>query len=296
MENHLVYSKMPWVWPTCLKIIFLKRKGFGDGYSHIPVRASMGSIKINREHLKSYINACNLNDDGTLPIFYPHVFTAPLQMAVVSHKDFPVSCLGILHYRNHIIQHRKIMADETLDVEVELVESRIVKQGVEFDYTIHLKSDGELVWESITTYLKKGRYGKNYSVSPNSDLIQPIGKPDNRIEHYIPAGIGKKYAKISSDFNPIHMSEILAKLFGYHKTVAHAFWAAGSGTGLLSEISYNAPIRVDMTFKGPLFTDSKSHIDTFHNKDFVRFDYYCGDNPRPSVNVKISSVKKGTHL
>jgi len=292
MKNELVYRKMPRVWPTCFKIIFLKRKGVNDDSAHIPVRAVIKNYRIDSEHLKRYIEVCGLTDDGALPILYPHVFTAPLQMAVVSHRDFPVSCLGILHYRNHIIQYRRIMADEELSVSVELVESRIIKQGAEFDYTIKITSGSELVWESITTYLKKGKFGKKYSASPLSDIIHPVEKAEQRIEHYIPDGIGKRYAKICGDFNPIHMSKMLARLFGYRATVAHAFWAAGSGAGLLSGINYDKPVRVDMTFKGPLFTGSRSHIETCRHRGDIRFDYYCGDNPRPSVNVKISRVKE----
>jgi len=296
MENELIYTKMPGVFSTCIKIIFLRRSGFYPGYNLPRISASAENITIDKGKLKRYIEICGLKDDGMLPLLYPHVFTAPLQMAVVSHKNFPVSCLGILHYRNHIIQHRPINADEILRIEVELTESRIVRQGVEIDYTIHVTSEDEPVWESVTTYLKKGKFGTESQESPDSNVIQSAADAVHYADFYIPDNIGNEYSKVCSDYNPIHLSKAVAKLFGYKGKVAHAMWAAACSMGSLPEISTDKPVRIDLAFKGPLFAGDKSYIKTSRTDDYIRFDYYCGDNRRPCINGKMSYVDKGTHL
>lgn len=296
VHEKLIFRKMPGVFSSCLRIIFLRRNGFKPGDNLLPIKAVMANITVDKKKLKEYIDICGLKDDGNLPLLYPHVFTAPMQMAIVSHRNFPVSCLGILHYRNHIIRHRPIGADEILNIEVELTEHRIVRQGLESDYIIKVKSGDELVWESITTYMKKGRFGSEYRNSPNSDLIQPMTAAGNTTDLFIPENIGRKYAKICSDYNPIHLSKTIARLLGYRKRVAHAMWAVANGMSVLPEPDPAKTVRVDLIFKGPLFVGSKSHLKTEKTDDSTRFDYYCGDNPRPGISGKVSYVKKGTRL
>ena len=118
----------------------------------------------------------------------------------------------------------------------------------------------------------------------------------NKIDLYIPENIGKKYAKICSDFNPIHISKTAAKLSGFKRDIAHAMWATANAMSKLHIDISSQPVRVDLAFKGPLFLDSHSHMTEFHGDDYIRFDYYCGDNSRPSINGQITYIKKGTHL
>ena len=181
-------------------------------------------------------------------------------------------------------------------MEVKLTEKRIVKQGIEFDFTIVLTIAGEKVWESITTWLKQGKFGKEYDDSPNADLLKTDPEMPRFKELEIPRGIGKKYAKITGDYNPIHMSKLLAPLFGLKRDVAHAMWACANAMAHLPELPSNKALRIDFAFKGPLFLDNKSHIKVKEGEDKIRFDYYCGDNERPGINGGISLIEPGTEL
>jgi len=296
MPTLLEYKTIPGMLPIFMKILFSRKKGFRPGDSFPQIKAVVRGYSINSEKLAAYRDICELENDGYLPILYPHVFTAPLHMAMLAHKDFPIPLMGMLHYRNHHIQHRPIRDNEVLDVEVSLAEHRIVRQGFEFDYTIRVESNGELVWNSITTYLKQGRFGTDYDSSPRADLIDPIKDGVNVSESVIPENIGKMYAKICSDYNPIHMSKFAAKLFGFKRDIAHAMWATALSIGKLYLKTGDKPVRVDLGFKGPLFIGSKSRILKSVNKDFTRFDYYIGGNDKPCIVGKISSVKKGGDL
>lgn len=296
MKHHIVYKKIPGVFLSYLKMLIYRRKGFKPGDTLPRIKVSVHNISVNKEKLKKYMAICEFKDNGFLPLLYPHVFSAPKHMTILSHKLFPIPVMGTLHYRNHSIQHRLIRIDEALDIDVELVESRIVKQGLEIDYTIQVKTEGELVWESITTYLKKGKFGKDFQISSNSDIIIPMSENVEKIDLYIPENIGKKYARICSDYNPIHISKTVAKLSGFKRDIAHAMWATANAMSKLHIDISSHPIRVDLVFKGPLFLDSHSHILTAQSSEVTRFDYYCGDNPRPSINGQISYVENGTHL
>lgn len=296
MKHHIVYKKIPGVFLSYLKMLIYRRRGFKPGDTLPKIKVSVNNISVNKDRLKKYMEICGFKDNGFIPLLYPHVFSAPKHMAILSHKLFPIPVMGTLHFRNHSIQHRPIRIDEALDIDVELIESRIVKQGLEFDYTIQVRTDGELVWESITTYLKKGKFGTDYQTSPNSDIIKLMPETADKIDLYIPENIGKRYARICSDYNPIHISRTAAKLSGFKRDIAHAMWATANAISKLHIDILSQPVRVDLVFKGPLFLDSHSHMTAFQGDEMIRFDYYCGDNPRPSINGQISYIEKGTHL
>ena len=290
METVLEYEKIPGGVSTFLKSLksLFRKKKFKNGDEFPQMTARVKNISPDPGKLQSYIEVCRLEDDGTLPILYPHVFTGSLQMSIFTNDKFPLPLIGMLHQRNHIMQIRPVRSDEVLDIEVALGEHRVVKQGLEFDYTIKVESEGELLWHSISTYLRPGRFGSDFQISPRSSLIDVMPKGEKFMEFLIPKFIGRKYAWICSDFNPIHFSKSAAKLAGFKRNIAHAMWASSYITGKLNLKKYDGPVRVDLAFKGPLFIESNSCVMRSSEKDSVRFDYYIEGNDRPCIAGKVS--------
>lgn len=296
MATVIEYDSIPGVLPVYAKMLFTRKKGFKPGDSFPRIKAVVKNVTIDKDKLKAYREICELENDGNLPVLYPHVFTAPLHMAILANREFPIPLAGMLHYRNHSIQHRPIGEDEKLDVEVALDEHRIVKQGFEFDYTITITSGGEVVWNSITTYLKQGKFGKEFKPSPRSEIVQPQPDAARFYDHFIPEKIGRRYAKICSDYNPIHISKTLAKLMGFKRDIAHAMWATSLSIGKVGYRNDKGAVRIDLGFKSPLVIGNKSYITKADIKDYTRFDYILEGSSKPSVIGKISYAKKGSSL
>jgi acyl dehydratase len=67
----------------------------------------------------------------------------------------------------------------------------------------------------------------------------------------IDGDVGRRYGKVSGDVNPIHMSGLSAKAFGFPKAIAHGMWTmARSLAGLQSQLP--PEVDVDVAFKTPL--------------------------------------------
>lgn len=290
------YDKAPGIWGSYLKVLTVRRKGLKPGQTIPNLKGILPKFQIDKDHLTAYNKACGLENNEIMPVLYPHVIASSIYMNLLTDKIFPFGLVGSLHLRNHIIQHRQIHIDEIFDIEVEVIEQRIVKQGMEFDFTISIIIDGKRIWESISTWLTRGKFGKEYETTPNAEILTTESEAQHFADLYIPEKIGKTYAKITLDYNPIHISKTLAPLFGMKRDVAHAMWATGQALGVLDFISYDKPVRIDLAFKGPLFLDNKSHIKTIEKNKNLHFDYYCSDNDRPSINGKISYVNRDEHL
>jgi acyl dehydratase len=58
-------------------------------------------------------------------------------------------------------------------------------------------------------------------------LLEKIGEKTFRV----PKTVGKEYANLCNDYNPIHISTIAAKLFGFKSAIAHGMWVVGNVMG-----------------------------------------------------------------
>ena len=118
---------------------------------------------------------------------------------------------------------------ELVDVECRVRELRPHRKGHTFEaVSTILAQDGEIIATDVSTYLAKGTSssGSSSSSSPSSAVGSPAGASDQRSDRRdfapprptarwsLPADTGRRYAEVSGDVNPIHMSGLSAKAFG----------------------------------------------------------------------------------
>ncbi len=71
----------------------------------------------------------------------------------------------------------------------------------------------------------------------------------------VPADIGRRYAAVSGDRNPIHLSKLTARLFGFPRAIAHGMWLAARTLAVLEGRLPDAGT-VDVAFKAPVLLPS----------------------------------------
>jgi len=248
------------------------------------------------EKIQAYREACGFGNDGKLPLLYPHVFTSAMHIHMIADKEFPMSALGAVHARNHIIQRRLIAEDEKVDLVCSLGEARILKPGLEVDVTTKVIASDTCVWESISSYLFRGnKFGPVGTVSPLS-AFDELAVPTIKAQWHVPPDMGRRYAKITGDYNPIHISKVLAKLFGFKRDIIHGMWALAKCLAHLQDLDCEKSLRLDVAFKGPVFMDSDCFMKGHEIPGGYRFDLYCGNNPRPSITGKVHAVDASESL
>jgi acyl dehydratase len=116
--------------------------------------------------------------------------------------------------------------------------------------------DGEIVWTEASTYLHR-----DSAPSPaRTDTPSPArgggqGGGFNALWR-IPRNIGRRYAAVSGDVNPIHLNPLVARLFGFRRAIAHGMWlkarclAAFEGRlpdALTAEVEFKSPLLLPST-------------------------------------------------
>lgn len=173
-------------------------------------------------HLAVYTDVCGFGYTSRLPATYPHLAAFGLQMTLMADRSFPFAPVGLVHLRNTIRQHRPIEVTETLDVEVGAADLRPHPKGGLVDLRTEVSSGGDLVWEETMTLLARGRSGagEETMTPPLRDVETPTGP----VRWRLPADLGRRYAAVSGDRNPIHLFGLTAKAFGFARPIAHGMW------------------------------------------------------------------------
>ena len=204
------------------------------------------AVVIDREHLARYDRVCGFRLADVLPATYPHVLAAPLAMRLMSTPDFPFPLAGLVHVANRITVRRPLDAGSRLDLSVRAAGLRPHDRGQQFDVISSAAVDGEEAWRGVSTYLRKDRPG----AGGGSRGDQPPG-PAATARWRVPARVGRDYAAVSGDHNPIHTSRLGARLFGFPRPIAHGMWSKARCLAALDG-RLPAGYSVDVAFKLPV--------------------------------------------
>lgn len=291
----LHFDQKPANGKAMFKALVLPRAGFDSSVGLPNIKATWEGAVADTRELNEYLQTLSLEKHDYLPILYPHVMAGSMHMNMLSHKSFPIRLLGSVHLKNRIVQHKAIADDAIMEIRSEIGAYRLVEKGVEFDFTTDAYVQGEKVWEEISTYFQAGKFGgKENPSSEKSFELESLNQPQESGSWHVPNNRGKKYAKITGDYNPIHMSPIAAKLFGFKRDIAHGFGVLAEAIEYSSAIEQAGGIekslQVDVVFKGPVFLDSDVSIKQNKEQDQNRFDVYCGSNPKPSICGSVKAV------
>jgi len=291
------YDQAPGFGAQYLKFFVKGKKRFSERPTALTTGAVVKGLRADRDKVGRYREACGYDADGALPLLYPHILTSSMHMSLMARDTFPLSPLGAVHARNHILQRRPLPEDGAYDLRCTMDYSafRVVKQGAEADIVTEVSQDGEKIWESVSTYLFRGKFGEA-EAPPALAQLPELGSPDHDAEWAIPKYMGKRYAKITGDYNPIHINKYAAKLFGFPRDIIHGMWNLARAVNHVPPLDDGGARRLDALFKGPAFIGSAMKLQAETGADARRFDCFCGDNPRPVIVGRYSLAPAGESL
>jgi hypothetical protein len=205
--------------PGAGKLPFLGRGGRGDDVPEVTLK--LEDVVVDRDRLAAYNRVCSFPLRDQLPPTYPHILAFPLHLKLMTDSRFPFPALGLVHVANEIVQHRPIRATEELEIGVHATPLESHPRGRQFTLRTEARAGGELVWEEGSTILKRGGESSDEGDKPRSE---PPSELPVTATWRLPGDLGRRYASVSGDMNPIHMHSLSAKAFGFPTAIAHGMW------------------------------------------------------------------------
>jgi acyl dehydratase len=241
-------------------------------------------IAVDRRRLAAYDRVCGFQLGDTLPATYPHVLAFPLAMELMASGSFPFGVLGLVHVGNAIEQLRPLDAAEPLDLHLWAERLAEHRRGRTVDIVAEGYVDGELAWRDRSTYLHREsqRNGPEPTAQRNGpDPLQATAEWD------VPGDIGRRYAGVSGDRNPIHLHGLAAKLFGQKAAIAHGMWTKARCVAALQG-HLPAAFSVDVAFKLPVLLPAKVAFSSWADGEVRRFALRDARSGRPHVEGSVS--------
>lgn len=277
----MVMSELPSM-PALLGKAAFKSGSYQTGDALPGLSTQVNDLVISTQHLAAYKNLCGFSANGNLPATYLHMLAFPLFLQILTQQDFPIQAMGQVHLRNQISVLEAFDSQQPLSMTAAVGGSVLSSRGLEWDIDVTAAIDNQVVWSSNSTFLHRCKTDVKQKRRP---VISHQGEP----QHWAVAGdIGRRYARISGDYNPIHLSDITAKLFGFKQAIAHGMWSKARCLADLQDQLPDAGYSVAVNFHRPLFLPSKV---LFFNKQLVgktRFSLYNQEGDQAHLDGLIS--------
>jgi acyl dehydratase len=266
------FAGLPSMVPAFVRVLLSKKPYIASTGTVIkPIELEARRVKLSAAHLQRYREICGVPAGAGLPPAYLHALAMPMHMQLFIAGGFPVKVLGLIHLRNTIRVYRAIDVKLPLRLSVHFDTQRLTDVGQEYDFTTRYEREGELVWEEVSTMFARGNAppkaegGKRPSIERS--LHPQEGTETQTLD--IAENTGWRYARVSGDFNPIHLTARTAEMFGFKQPVAHGMWSLGRCLGAAAAHLPAEGIQVDTQFKLPVYLPSQALARTWKADDGV---------------------------
>ena len=220
-------------------------------------------IAVDRDHLAEYGLVCGFGLRDELPLTYPHVLSFGMSVQLMTDPGFPFPLVGLVHVANSIEQRRPLLVTDELTQAVRVAGLRPHPKGRQFDVITETSVDGEVVWSEVSTYLRRGKPDDS---APRQE-VEGLDAGAPTAKWRLPADLGRRYAAVSGDRNPIHLHALTAKAFGFPRAIAHGMWSKARCVAAFEGRLPDA-CRVDVEFRKPVLLPSTADF-TERGRDFA---------------------------
>jgi acyl dehydratase len=247
---HLSIRKLPTGWGSYPRVLFTNRPPVTEIGEPPEFHARVAGVVLSAASVQRYAAVCGFGDG--VPATYPHVLAMPLHLQIFACRAFPLRPMGLIHVSNVIEKLAELRPGMRLDVAVAARNYQRTDAGLAFDMATEIVSDGRPVWRETCVFLSRWPESAD---RPASRPPRPPKAPKDSAalaEFEVTRRIAWDYARVSRDFNPIHLSNRAAKYFGLRGCISHGMWSLARSLAQEPAPSIPDGARIDTQFLTPV--------------------------------------------
>ena len=231
--------------------------------AHLPaLRLVRPAAPLEPAAIERYARVCGFIPEHGVPLTFPHLLAFPLHLLMLTDPAFPWPALGLVHLANHVRLRRPLGYNEVLRVEVEFGALLRHDKGQAFVLHTRLYRRGEAVWDGDSVYLKRNvdALGETPAGTPLAALEIEREALQRVARWQLPAQLGRDYARVSGDYNPIHLTMLSAQAFGFPRAIAHGMWTLARAASTLQPPKPLAEAAISAEFKLPMLLPGEASL------------------------------------
>ncbi len=250
-------------------------------------------VSADPQEVAAYAKVCGFALRDQLPPTYPHMLAFPLHMAVMSDGSFPFGAVGLVHVENSITQKRPIGIDEEMTIRVRPTKLQPHPKGKTFSLVTEVLVDGEVVWESTSTMLRRGGSNGDSGKKAEKSFESLDAEVPSSAEWKLGGDLGRRYASVSGDRNPIHMHSLTAKPLGFPAAIAHGMWSKARA---LAQLESRLPesFTVDVRFRKPILLPARVEFASQDEGEEILFTVRDARKGTPHLDGQVRPLKSSS--
>ncbi|MCW8107380.1 MaoC/PaaZ C-terminal domain-containing protein [Alteromonas ponticola] len=247
------------------------------------------NLIIDPIHYQSYCALVDWDEKNSLHPLYSQMMSLGLQMQCLADKRNPFPLLGLVHISNDVWQSMHLDRHLLLSLHAKLGELKAHPKGWVIDVIIEGHQQGTCVYRADASYLMRihaPHVAKGTQKQQKGRQV--FWETYQHAAHvHIPDNIGRKYARISNDYNPIHLFTITAKLFGFKQAIAHGMWSLAKCYSLLETDKHETKnIHLNADFLKPVLLPAECVLMKNSGETETQFVLLNSETSEPHIKAK----------
>lgn len=252
-------------------------------------------VEPDLERLAAYARVCGFGVGDVLPPTYPHILAFPQSLEIQTDPRFPFPAIGTVHVTQQLTVHRPIAVTEPLSLRTFATDLRPHARGRQYDVVTIASVGRHEVWTGRSTYLHRSPGSAVRSDNSPTSGVRPAepdksaAPPEPTAVWRLGADLGRRYASVSGDRNPIHLYRASARLFGFKRQIVHGMWTFAACLAAMGGRLPDAyTVRAD--FKRPIYLPGQTDFSTIASEDGWHFAVHEHAGPRPHMRGHLSAL------
>jgi acyl dehydratase len=243
---------MPAVFCKLLVLSFVRKPGLPPNARVPKGQLLLSGFVPDPEKISRYRQVCGFShtpEDCTIPPSFLQTLFIGMLGRYVTSPFFPVNPMGLIQTGQSFEAIHPVGIYDTLDLTCTLKDMTRTSKGITTRFHLQIHTKNILVWQGISTYLTRDPVPGTTAKKPIKDRFLPP-----KLTFQVPADTGRRYARVSGDYNPHHLFHTTARLIGFQQAIAHGMWSlARTLAGLEQTMGFSRTFTVDAAFKLPIF-------------------------------------------
>lgn len=258
-------EKLPSLSSLLFASFLTSSKGVRIGSTDYSLTKTYDNYVIDTKNLKKYNDFFGIKSQ--FPVTYLFLISMRSQLAVMNDKTFPISVMGLVHLGNKFDLKSKINVSQPLKIET-TVTVPTKEEGSLFPVVkTNFYQDNKLVAQGEGFFIAK-RKRKTEKKAEEVQEPEPAKKTPVYTEELVyPKNMGWKYAAVSGDYNPIHLSNFFAKNFGFKSSIAHGWNSASRVFAVIEKQTGKELTSIKVNFKTPIPLPDKVTLELYNEPD-----------------------------
>ena len=209
-----------------------------------------------RELIASVVGGRGDPGGGVVPPSFSSTWESAVALALFAEHELPFPRRGLLHVESELVALRPLREGQTVRCRVELERTEPHPRGSRL--TLRCRNwtpGGQLCQENTLVVMVLGGGGGSVPRLERETRPDPV-EWSTLAEWSLGADLGRRYAGVSGDYNPIHLWRWSSRLLGFERPILHGFCTEALLVQELSARLWNGDTtalrRLRVAFRAPL--------------------------------------------